>query len=169
MWKVIWSLSVPNLVKVFLWKVGHNILPTMANLYKRRVVEEPLCPCCKLEEETITHALWTCPAARDVWGSGPRIFQKSSAWGSTFLSMMEGFLCRFNGEDMALMAVLAHAFGYGEIRWCLRVFSLPHTRCSPLRLSLSMSISCFINPINTSYRMQSPPLRKYDSLHPGSN
>jgi hypothetical protein len=45
-WKAIWSINVPNPVKVFLWKAGNNILPTRVNLFKRKVVEA-MCQCCK--------------------------------------------------------------------------------------------------------------------------
>jgi hypothetical protein len=64
--KGLWSINVLNLVKVFMWKAEHNILPTKANLFKRRVVKDPICPCYKQEEESIVHALWTYPAAMDV-------------------------------------------------------------------------------------------------------
>jgi len=82
-------------------------LPTRANLFKRRVVEDPLCQCCKQEEETIIHVLWTCPVAVDVWGSGPKIFQKSYAWGNSFLQMMTCIFARFKTEEMELIEVLA--------------------------------------------------------------
>jgi hypothetical protein len=90
-----------------MWRACHDILPTMVNLFKRKVVETPLCPCCKLEEETIIHALWSCPASRDGWGCGPKFFQKSYSWGATCMEIVEGFMDRFRGEDMGLMAVLA--------------------------------------------------------------
>jgi hypothetical protein len=90
-----------------MWKAGHNILPTKANLFKRRVVEDPLCPCCKQEEESIIHALWTCPATMDVWGSGPKVFQKTIARGNNFLTIMADCQSKFNVDDMALWAVLA--------------------------------------------------------------
>jgi hypothetical protein len=31
-WKIIWTLKIPNSAKVFFWRVCHNILPTKANL-----------------------------------------------------------------------------------------------------------------------------------------
>jgi hypothetical protein len=35
-WKECWSLNVPNVVKLFLWKAFHNLLPTIVNLVKNR-------------------------------------------------------------------------------------------------------------------------------------
>jgi hypothetical protein len=51
-------------------------ITTKTNLFKRKVVEDTKCPCCTLEEETTYHVLWSCPAARDVWGSHLSAFQK---------------------------------------------------------------------------------------------
>jgi hypothetical protein len=44
-WKAIWSLKVPNLVKLFMWKACNDLLPTKTNLFKRKVVEAKSCPC----------------------------------------------------------------------------------------------------------------------------
>jgi hypothetical protein len=45
-WKDLWSLEVPNQVKMFMWRAFQNLLPTKATLYKRKVVKEASCPCC---------------------------------------------------------------------------------------------------------------------------
>jgi hypothetical protein len=65
-WKVIWTLRVPNPLKVFMWRACHNLLPTKLNLFKQKVVDSNFCPCCEREEETIIHALWECPSAQDI-------------------------------------------------------------------------------------------------------
>jgi hypothetical protein len=75
-WKFLWALRVPNQVKIFTWRASHEILPTRANLFKRKVVENNLCPCYKSEVETAIHTLWYCPAAQDVWGGTGSCFQK---------------------------------------------------------------------------------------------
>jgi hypothetical protein len=31
-WKECWNLNIPNVAKMFLWRVGHNLLPTKMNL-----------------------------------------------------------------------------------------------------------------------------------------
>lgn len=90
-----------------MWRACHNILPTMANLFKRKMVETFLCPCCQLEEKTITHARWSCPASRMSGVVARKSSKNPIPRGATFLAIIEGFIGRFNGEDMALMAVLA--------------------------------------------------------------
>jgi hypothetical protein len=104
-WKTIWALEVPNPVKIFLWKACHDLLPTRVNLVHKRVVEDKFCPCCTIEEESIFHAIWSCIAARDVWGTKNSCFQKCSCEGPTFRKLFEYCMGRMSREELELMAV----------------------------------------------------------------
>jgi hypothetical protein len=59
-------ISVPEMVKVFLGKVSNNLLPTKENLYKRKMVHDPLCPICRLKVEIVSHILWRCQSSMDI-------------------------------------------------------------------------------------------------------
>jgi hypothetical protein len=48
MWGPLWKLPIPNAEKNFLWKACHEILPTKANLCRRKVTTDALCPICGL-------------------------------------------------------------------------------------------------------------------------
>jgi hypothetical protein len=85
LWKFLWTLRVPNQVKVFTWRACHDILPTRVNLVRRKVLEDDLCPLYKLEKETVIHVLWNCPAAQDVWGGSSSSFQKCESNYQSFL------------------------------------------------------------------------------------
>jgi hypothetical protein len=39
---------VPNVEKHFLWKASHEILPTCSNLFRRKIIDDPMCPICGL-------------------------------------------------------------------------------------------------------------------------
>jgi hypothetical protein len=65
-WKTIWSLRAPNVVKMFIWRACNEVLPTRCNLIRRKAIEIKKCPCCEVEDEDAIHALWVCPAAKDV-------------------------------------------------------------------------------------------------------
>jgi hypothetical protein len=80
---------VPNQVKIFSWRACYDILPTKSNLLKLRVIEEDICPCSNLENETLFHVLWLCPAAQDVWGDSKSYFQKCSLLCNSFKSLFE--------------------------------------------------------------------------------
>jgi hypothetical protein len=105
-------MEVPNAVKMFAWRACQNILPTRRNLCKRRVIEEANCPCCGLEEESLIHALWTCPAAPDVWGSKTSPFQKCCVSGVTFKEIFEDGLQRFSKENLELLIGVARGIWF---------------------------------------------------------
>ena len=65
-WSILWMLNVPKKIKVFGWRACQNILPTRANLRRRKVMDEDVCMLCLREAETGVHALWDCAVARDV-------------------------------------------------------------------------------------------------------
>jgi hypothetical protein len=62
-WSVIWNLRDPKPVKLFMWRACNGLLPTKSNLFRRKIVDSNLCPCCTSESETVFHVLWKCLAA----------------------------------------------------------------------------------------------------------
>jgi hypothetical protein len=108
-WKLIWRLRIPNTTKTFLWKACSNILPTKQNLEKRRVVDNDGCNLCNGETESVVHALWTCPAAQDVWGICDMRIQKSQSLGRDFQSVFADLAKRCSMEEIEMCAVTARA------------------------------------------------------------
>jgi len=37
-WRLIWSLQAPSVLRIFCWKVSNNLLPNMVNLYRKKIV-----------------------------------------------------------------------------------------------------------------------------------
>ena len=54
-WKSLWGFNVPNKIKSFAWQVSHNILPTKANLYHRKIINDLTCEACGLGVESSGH------------------------------------------------------------------------------------------------------------------
>lgn len=67
MWKRLWKIKVPQKIKHFLWKICHNSIPVLANLWKKKLVNSALCPLCLKEPKTIEHTLLLCEWTRGVW------------------------------------------------------------------------------------------------------
>ncbi|XP_075668946.1 uncharacterized protein LOC142638766 [Castanea sativa] len=67
LWKGVWRLQVPNRIKTLLWRAGFDSLPSKANLKKRKILNEDLCPGCKLKSESTFHALWSCTEHSPIW------------------------------------------------------------------------------------------------------
>lgn len=64
-WKKLWNLKIPLKVKHFLWRASKDCLPTKDQLRIKRVNVDALCPTCNLEVETTTHAIISCPFAKE--------------------------------------------------------------------------------------------------------
>ncbi|XP_042983365.1 uncharacterized protein LOC122312778 [Carya illinoinensis] len=67
LWKKIWHMKVPRKIKMFAWRGCKDILPTLVNLRRKKVVEESLCCFCLDNEEDLNHALLICPTNQIVW------------------------------------------------------------------------------------------------------
>ncbi|XP_042979938.1 uncharacterized protein LOC122310120 [Carya illinoinensis] len=52
------------------------------------------------------HAMWQCPAARDVWTGSIRVVQKWSSAEDNFLVLWEKFMDKLSEKELELVAVL---------------------------------------------------------------
>ncbi|XP_073313627.1 uncharacterized protein [Primulina huaijiensis] len=66
-WKFLWALSLPPKVKIFCWRVIHNIIPTESNLQNHHVPVADVCPLCKASWDSTGHALFVCDAIKSCW------------------------------------------------------------------------------------------------------
>jgi hypothetical protein len=107
-WRRLWKLRVPRYIILFLWRASNDILPTKHNLFRRKVVADPLCPMCACVSETSAHVLWECDAARAIWSLCGGPIQKSSLMVDNFFGIF-CYLCnRLEDSDLELFAMLAH-------------------------------------------------------------
>lgn len=67
LWLEICSIVAPADVKVLMWSICQNALPTFEYLFRRKLVNSPLCPICGTEPETVEHAFLFCPWTRPLW------------------------------------------------------------------------------------------------------
>ncbi|KAA3477110.1 reverse transcriptase [Gossypium australe] len=65
-WKAIWKLNTLPKIRVFAWRVGHEILSTMVKIASIRHGVDKSCQRCGAEAETLLHTLKDCPISREV-------------------------------------------------------------------------------------------------------
>ena len=65
-WNAIWKLDLPEKIKIFMSMAVKNLLPTAENLWRRKIVPDPICQRCKRGVETSIHAMVECKAARKI-------------------------------------------------------------------------------------------------------
>jgi len=54
-------------IKVFLWQLCHNALPSRGLLLKRQIALDPVCLSCQFDIESIEHIFKVCPMTIKVW------------------------------------------------------------------------------------------------------
>ena len=96
---------MPKKIKVFGWRACQNILPTRANLRRRKVMDEDVCMLCSREAETGVHALWDCAVARDVWAGSLVRLQKWSVGQPDVLQLFQELMIRLTTDEFELFLV----------------------------------------------------------------
>ncbi|KAK8984899.1 hypothetical protein V6N11_064445 [Hibiscus sabdariffa] len=66
-WNKVWSLSIPQRVKTFLWLTIHNRNLTNAERFRRHLTSSALCDVCGGAMEDMDHILRHCRSARGLW------------------------------------------------------------------------------------------------------
>lgn len=51
----LWGLKIPNKIKINLWQITNNFIPTLSNLKFWKLRFEALCPTCGEDEESTAH------------------------------------------------------------------------------------------------------------------
>ena len=121
-WKSAWALDTPPKVKNFLWRACSNIFPTCDNLHRKKLQIEPLCMVCHQHRETVCHALWECPLARNVWGLVNGKIQKSKAYATDFFLLTWSMLERLPKDEMERWTTTAWAIWRAHNKFCFEDF-----------------------------------------------
>ncbi|KAK9992542.1 hypothetical protein SO802_027527 [Lithocarpus litseifolius] len=66
-WKGLWKIKTTKRIRIFLWRMATNSLPTKDILNQRFETFNPSCVLCGNELESICHLFFTCPIAKAVW------------------------------------------------------------------------------------------------------
>lgn len=106
-WKKLWGLNIPSVAKHFIQRSRNDLLQTRYNLCIIKMIDYETSPICLNEAETVSHILWSCPAAFDAWGGGERgsSLQKWSSYGENFLTLWK-VLCRVLKKDQLEVTVV---------------------------------------------------------------
>ncbi|XP_052488035.1 uncharacterized protein LOC105772073 [Gossypium raimondii] len=63
----LWNLNLPSKIKITVWKIAWNYIPTFSNLKLRRIMTEDRCLKCGQEAEDSEHVFQRCPIVEEVW------------------------------------------------------------------------------------------------------
>jgi hypothetical protein len=68
-WKALWKLKINHRLRLLLWKMGWNILPTKSRI-SCCIPSAPTdisCSLCSFPTDSLLHLFFSCPIARVVW------------------------------------------------------------------------------------------------------
>ncbi|KAJ8441642.1 LOW QUALITY PROTEIN: hypothetical protein Cgig2_019776 [Carnegiea gigantea] len=68
-WKEIWSLCIPPRIKDFIWQACPDSLPSKRALANKIQKIDARCELCRSPFKSVTHALFNCPYAENIWAS----------------------------------------------------------------------------------------------------
>ena len=105
-WSIIWKLTLPEKIKIFVWKATKNLLPTAENLCKRGIVQEAHCKRCGNRVENILHVLVACKAAKKVWQRSHVADVVHGIDSSNLLGELTKLQRRLSNDDFKLLLVL---------------------------------------------------------------
>ncbi|KAK6139702.1 hypothetical protein DH2020_026556 [Rehmannia glutinosa] len=63
----IWSPKVPEKIKITVWRLATNSLPTRQNLVRKKIITDIFCPLCEQGAESAVHRVIECDFARQCW------------------------------------------------------------------------------------------------------
>ncbi|KAK3205252.1 hypothetical protein Dsin_019298 [Dipteronia sinensis] len=69
-WNSLWKLNIPPKVRIFIWRACLNTIPSLENLWKRKITDVPRCNRCDSLAESASHAIFGCKEARKIWSWG---------------------------------------------------------------------------------------------------
>ncbi|CAN1160631.1 Putative ribonuclease H protein At1g65750 [Linum perenne] len=68
-WRHIWGWNGPNRIKHFLWLASHKKLLTNEERGRRHLTNQVLCHRCSVHTESVSHVIYECNFAMQVWVS----------------------------------------------------------------------------------------------------
>jgi len=61
LWNALWKMQTSPKVMIFIWNVCQNAIPSKENLWKRKILPDPICDLCCESMETVEHLHLLCP------------------------------------------------------------------------------------------------------------
>lgn len=72
-WKNLWKLNIPSKIRIIIWRLFHEILPTNLNLCRRNIHIYPWCQICKKGRRiSLPYLLWMQSCQIDVGSRSPQ-------------------------------------------------------------------------------------------------
>ncbi|MBA0731459.1 hypothetical protein Golax_022779 [Gossypium laxum] len=68
-YQALWSLNIPEKIKIHSWRLVNNLVPHFGNLARKTLCVEVICSLCKADLEDSDHLMLSCGTLQCVWAS----------------------------------------------------------------------------------------------------
>ncbi|XP_074283776.1 uncharacterized protein LOC141608313 [Silene latifolia] len=136
-WDLLWKIPCQPHIKIFLWKMAHQILPTSDVLIRRGLVINPACCFCHLNSESMGHLFRDCEVTKRVWFASHLGLRTDSASNVPFHRWFQNFLRYLTRTD-------AEATG-GKMHFILLFFAIWNHRNNVLFRALPVNPAAIIH------------------------
>ncbi|KAH9670686.1 putative reverse transcriptase/RNA-dependent DNA polymerase [Citrus sinensis] len=113
-WNRLWTLQLPEKIKIFMWRASQNLLPTDENLWKKKILVEPYCQVYKQGVESVSHVLVHCKVVRKVWVHAPFEICFPDATNQDMWSVMLEITKKLSKSDIEIFVAYCWAIWYGR-------------------------------------------------------
>lgn len=66
-YKKLWNMDIPAKIKITIWWITNEFIPTRSNLFKQRIVRDAMCPLYGNGIEDLVYVFYLCPISQEVW------------------------------------------------------------------------------------------------------
>ncbi|KAL0319567.1 UNVERIFIED_CONTAM: hypothetical protein Sradi_5218200 [Sesamum radiatum] len=80
LWSLIWHSGVLPKVKILIWRLCNEALPTLVKLARRAESVDTTCAVCGMGSESLKHLFWECPFSRQVCALSNIAWHMLSTW-----------------------------------------------------------------------------------------
>ncbi|XP_057444580.1 uncharacterized protein LOC130736815 [Lotus japonicus] len=157
-WSNIWEVDIQPRCKEFIWRAAQNALPVKANLIRRGIHTDPICPMCGDDRESTCHAILTCPEVRAIWFSSPLGLHINLTEGMSFKEWLEHLLSHLPNTGQQWLFSVAWAIWKRRNAW---LFEQKRVATDKATEQVLIQASRMVTPEpeqNQSQSNQSPPI-----------
>ncbi|KAL0320391.1 UNVERIFIED_CONTAM: hypothetical protein Sradi_5300600 [Sesamum radiatum] len=80
LWNLVWDTKVSPRVRVFIWQLCREALPTLENIDRRKRGIDVCCVMCGTQVESSKHTFLECSFARQIWALSCLLWPVVSTW-----------------------------------------------------------------------------------------
>ncbi|XP_074314729.1 uncharacterized protein LOC141649964 [Silene latifolia] len=119
-WKLIWQFPFSSKFPIFIWRIAHQIIPTMTILAHRGSHLDTSCPLCRSQLETPEHLFRSCEVIQHIWRSSSLGIQSMADPTVSFTRWLADHISYLNRSSSTDFSCLLYFFCIFRSIWLTR-------------------------------------------------